>query len=116
MSIQEKFAQAYMGKDCHQSTCRSQNGFESVLLEGEGKIQIQSEYGNSEHEVGEAATPMIRVLLDNPAAFWVALCFSSVKNARIVTMLQGSQCIHCCITQRIQYPGRRDFLGFRQAL
>jgi len=97
--INTALSDAYCGKTCQPRGCGSLNGFKSTLVEGEGLI-------NSDQIGVDSQSPMygpfIRVLSGNPMAVWVALAENRVelptgRDIGLPAMLQGRQCIRCCI-------------------
>lgn len=108
-SIANALTNGYVGRNCHGRNCKSLNGFRSVLVKGERVMWAMSDGAN-----GTSQEPIIRVLLENPAAIWVALSQSSMMKPKsndfqgVLTILQGSQCISCCLTSAMKRLELRD--------
>ncbi|CZR42758.1 uncharacterized protein FPRO_10061 [Fusarium proliferatum ET1] len=90
---------AFTAASCEGKTCESLNGFQSLLVEGEGYLLPTPDWRTT-------CLPIMRVLSTNDVSVWIALTQHylptsvNVVDERPVSLLcrlQGKQCIRCCM-------------------
>ncbi|CVK91493.1 uncharacterized protein FMAN_09581 [Fusarium mangiferae] len=96
--IWHKLNSAVTSANFEGKSCGSLNGFESILVEGDGLLPLT--------DLPTLLPPMTRVLFTQSLSIWVALSQTYLPRTadpmrgRLVALhhrLQGKQCIRCCI-------------------
>lgn len=87
--------EAFTAASCQGGICRSLNGFQSILVKGEGLPYPVL-------ELRETQLPITCVLSSQDLAIWVALSqthllSSDYRSMKLSHILQGEQCIRCCV-------------------
>ncbi|KAG6995038.1 hypothetical protein FocnCong_v016533 [Fusarium oxysporum f. sp. conglutinans] len=98
-AIWHKLGDAYTAASCEGKTCDSLNGYQSILVKGEGLLLRTPDWQRTR-------LPITRVLSAKDVSVWVALSQTGLwtKDASmndisisVIHRLQGKQCVRCCI-------------------
>lgn len=101
---------AFSAATCRGKTCRSLDGFRSILVEGEGLI-------GPGLDPRDPLVPVIRVLPSQALSIWLALSQTNLLNCaqpmerrpvRIYNKLQGGQCVRCCVVNASEVSDEFD--------
>jgi hypothetical protein len=93
--IWEKLNDAFTAATCQKGWCRSINGFQSILVKGEGLLYPVTSWR-------ETRLPITWVLSSQDLAIWVALSQTHLASSNDIPIelfhrLQGEQCVRCCV-------------------
>ncbi|KAM0185589.1 hypothetical protein ACHAPI_012095 [Fusarium lateritium] len=100
--IWDRLNEAFTAASCQGRICRSLNGFQSILVKGEGLLDPVA-------RLPVTHLPITCVLSSQDLAIWVALGQTHIPSSNIIMELshrfQGEQCVRCCIVKSEEYQG-----------